>query len=291
MMKKKKKEIAAIAAGVAVLLGGLWILLFLRPNIETRAQLEVMIAAQIEDNTQREVAAINRTRIYNDLTESLRGLSAQWAVAAATLPTTFDAPRVLRDVQRVLYPHTESIHLTFGVSTRRPADLLYSTIVNLRFDTSYWQFLTILHNLIQRPEDLAEWEREVDDRELLGNRVVTYTLNVNLMEERDFLDMLLDTERGILRGGDVYDSLPPEIRAILDSPDVRLEPRAIRTDPEIRLDPVIYMEPIGLHRFTVNMDVEFLTLEPGRFTEAELRAIWAREDAAAAAAAAAQSAD
>lgn len=261
-MKKKKKEITAIAIGVAILLAGLWVLFFLRPRIETISEYGERTAALIEDNRVRREAIQARHTRYAQLGYDLTDVRAEWEVAAADLPTTFDSATVLRHVQHVLYPHTGEIELNFGVSTQREYDLLYSTTVELTFVTTYWQFLAVLNNLVN-PDDVL-WALLFEDGDRLGNRVVNYELSVEPIEEGDYLDLLLgDRDNYGILGHWSFGEMPPHIRDVLQSDYANRDE----------------INPAGLQMFEVTMIVEYLTLEPGLFEEADLRAIWAIEDA------------
>jgi hypothetical protein len=132
----------------------------------------------------------------------------------------------------------------------RADDLLYSTTVNLNFATSYWQFLSILYNLVQGD---------------LGNRVVNYTLQVVPLDEEEFNSMRIEILGGpaagyIPTGFDLFGGRQVNILQAL-------------------MQPAAVTDPIGLHTLGVQMQVEYLSLEPGMLSEATMRALWELIDA------------
>ncbi|MCL2576694.1 MAG: hypothetical protein FWE27_01400 [Defluviitaleaceae bacterium] len=232
----KTVQIFVIMGSLAVLIGALWYWLYLRPHIAKMEDWQIRIDERTEQLATDERDAQNRRAIYAHMTSYYQELSVRWEIAAAALPDVFDDTKVLRHIQEVIYPHTEEIQLSFGLSEQREGDLLYSTIVNLEFETSYWQFLSILHNLVQGD---------------LGNRVVVYKLEVSPLEVPEFISM-----RDEIAGGPAAGYLPEHIR-----------PNFMR-GAEIN--------PIGLHTLDVTMQVEYLSIEPGLLSEIDLRAEWER---------------
>jgi len=184
------------------------------------------------------------------MTEQYNVLSAQWEVKAANLPHIFDDTAALRHIQSVIYPHTEQVTLGFGLSQRREGDLLYSTVVNLNFKTSYWQFLSILYNLVEH--------------ENLGNRVVNYTLSIQPLEPEEFHDMVR---------GPGEEFIPEHILAEFAQDFFEY---FVRGNTEVEI--------LGLHTITANMQVEYLSITPGLIDEGAMRVIWDAEDLLAAAA-------
>jgi hypothetical protein len=122
----------------------------------------------------------------------------------------------------------------FGVSQLREEDLLYSTVVTLKFETSYLQFLTILYHLADRDFNL-------------GNRVVTYTLGIGELESGELSDMMVRA----------FSEMPENIR------DEFFEDYRRATSGESNEE--------FLRLITVEMQVEYLTLSPGTFQESYMR--------------------
>jgi hypothetical protein len=233
----KTRELFMIMAGITLLVAAIWFWAYFRPSSNRVAQIRIDTEERENELNATMEAARVRRRIHEELTERHRVLSAEWREKAANLPQRFDDRAVLRHIQYVIYPHTEEIELSFDVSERREYDLLYSTVVTLEFETSYWQFLAILHNLIQGD---------------LGNRVVNYTLEVSPMEESDFVEM-----RTNVAGGRGAGYIPEHIRHVFVTNEI---------------------DPIGLHMLSVEMEVEYLSIEPGLLSEAEWRTIWELEE-------------
>ncbi|MCL2224038.1 MAG: hypothetical protein FWB96_03610 [Defluviitaleaceae bacterium] len=237
----KLSQIFVIATAVAVLIGALWFWLYFRPHTATMERLRAEIVAREAQIANDYREAQNRRSRYAHMTEFYAELSQRWEVAAAALPYIFDDTEVLRHIQDVIYPHTSAINMSFNTSTQREGDLLYATVVSLQFETSYWQFLSILYNLVQGD---------------LGNRVVVYTLDVSPLETAEFISM-----RDTIAGGPAAGYIPPHIRPAFM--------------------PGAQINPIGLHTLSVRMQVEYLSIQPGLLSEADLRAQWARLDALA----------
>jgi hypothetical protein len=238
----KTREVFIIIGGIAVLAAALWFWLYLRPSNARVYELRNDIAARRIrlDTTRRD--AENRVERYAIMNARFEELSRQWEIAAADLPDYFDDLEVLRHLQRVIYPHTETIQLNFGLSTRREADLLYSTIVNLEFTTSYWQFLTVLYQLIEE--------------EALGNRVINYTIDVRPMtgdEESAF--------RTAVPGFAEY--MPPHVFAQVQANVLGMADVLFR----------------GLYMLRIEMQLEYLSLQPGMLSEGAMRALWAQLEA------------
>jgi hypothetical protein len=238
----KQRELIMILLCIAALMAAAWFWVYYQPATERIAQEEQKIEEKKESQRIELEQADQRTRRHANLSEDFRLIKEEWEVAAASLPDRFSDVEVLRDIQRVIYPHTGELSLSIGNSEQRAGDELWSTTVSLNFKTSYWQFLSILYDLVNAD---------------LGNRVVSYNLSVTPLDPSDF--------RSMVEGS--ADNMPEHIVEQFIE-----EYRAIflhgRTDVEI----------IGLHMLDVNMRVEYLSLEPGMLTLSNLRAMWAEEE-------------
>jgi len=221
-LKSKTAQIFVIMGALAILVGALWYWLYFRPHVETMENWRNRIAAR-EERLDREFREAEARRVaYAEMDRQLEVLSVRWAEVLETLPEVFEDTVVLRHIEEVIYPHTDALSLSLGSSTLRSGDLLYSTTVSLSFTTSYWQFLTILHNLVQGE---------------LGNRVVVYSLAVSPLDVREFITM-----RDEVATGDGAEFIPEHIRPhFMPGGDI---------------------EPAGLHMFVVSMNVEYLSIEP-----------------------------
>lgn len=239
----KGREVFIILFFIAVLGTALYAWAYLRPARERIAELR-------EDITEREarlenerLQAMIRANQYAGLYELHTELSAQWEVEAAALPVIFDDTRVLRHVQSVIYPHTDSLTLAFGMSEEREGDELWSTTIYLEFETSYWQFLSILYNLVQGD---------------LGNRVVNYTFTVTPMDPDDFNERITP----------VVDDMPDYIRNQLGPQLYNFFYLGNRDDGIV-----------GLYMLEVQMEVEYLSQEAGLLPIEVLLEAWERMDA------------
>jgi hypothetical protein len=259
-MAKKAKELFIIMGGVTILVAALWFWLYLRPS---NARVEDWRERTVERDARldlTELEANARATNFARMTAHFADLNARWEQAAAALPFYFDDTAVLRHIQSVIYPHvveTEegdgTIDLTFGLSRQREGDLLYSTIVTLNFTTTYWQFLSILYNLVEREDDMN-----------LGNRVVNYSLTVSELEMTEFRDRL---DGLIYLVGPEEDDIPEHI-IMQFIHDFQAYFGGRGADVEMQ----------GLYLLNVQMDVEYLSINPGLLSEDDMRALWALEE-------------
>jgi len=238
----KQRELILIMLCIAALTAAAWFWVYYQPATARIEEQRQRIAAKEESMRVALEQAEQRTRQHEKLSADFTRIKAEWEVAAAALPDKFNDVEVLRDIQRVIYPHTSELSLSIGNSEQRKGDELWSTTVSLNFTTSYWQFLSILYDLVNAD---------------LGNRVVNYNLGVSSLAPADFRDMVLGSR----------DNMPEHIiEQFID--DFQNYFMRGRTDIEI----------IGLHMLDVSMRVEYLSLHPGMLTLSNLRALWAEEE-------------
>jgi len=240
-MAKKKREIVIIMSCLALLIAALWFWAYLRPSNERREEWRQKITEKTERLERARQDALARQDRFETLTAREAELRVRWDEVARDLPNEFKDTAALRHIQQVIYPHTREIELDFNLSEQREGDELYSTVVTLRFETSYWQYLSILYNLVQGN---------------LGNRVVVYRLEVSPLEESEYISMLRDREYGILMT-DAFGHIPEHIREVLNDGNIN---------------------PVGLQTFEVEMEVEYLSLLPGLMSESDLREAWEELD-------------
>lgn len=232
----KIRELVVIMVALAILLGALWFWLYLRPSLARMADLEVRIEERYNNlNTQRDEAQARRDR-FAELSAQLAVRTVEWNEASADLPQTFRDTDVLRHVQQRIYPHANVIELEFYASERRPGDELYSTRVNLVFETSYWQLLSILYHLVEE--------------EALGNRIVVYEIDIFPMEAADFLENVIGIAEYF--PDHIREQFVPLFQAYLAGADVEFP---------------------GLYMLQVDMYVEYLSLEPGILSTANMEAM------------------
>jgi hypothetical protein len=195
------KQVFVILFFVGVLGAALYFWAYYQPASRRMDALRTRIEVKTEQLAADERAARDRELVYASITEEYVELVAQWDIEAQTLPEEFNDTRALRHIHRVVYPHTDKIELEFGISEEREGDELWSTTVELSFETSYWQFLSILYNLVQ------------DD---LGNRIVNYEFTVRpLVEGRaQFIERLTS----------ILDHVPDDIRRRLQREIAQPEP-------------------------------------------------------------------
>jgi hypothetical protein len=222
---------------LALLVAALWFWLYLRPMQNNIYNLQNNIAERQARISQAEMLAMVRSNNHANLVYQLEVRGAEWEVASADLPQTFRDTDVLRHIQRNIYPHATSVDIRFNESERRPYDELYSTIIDLEFETSYWQFLSILYHLTEE--------------EALGNRIVTYRINVTPMPADDFLENVIG----------VAEYIPEHIRAQFVA-----DFHAYHAGADVQFD--------GLYNLRIDMQVEYLSLEPGLLSESDMRMIW-----------------
>jgi len=226
---------------IALLIAALWFWAYLRPSNERRAAQRVAITERTERLQREREDAEAREALFRTLTARHTEISVRWDEVKSDLPEEFKDTAALRHIEHVIYPHTREIELDFNLSEQREGDELYSTVVTLRFETSYWQYLSILYNLVQGN---------------LGNRVVVYRLEVSPLEESEYISMLRDREYGILMT-DAFGHIPEHIREVLNDGNIN---------------------PVGLQTFEVEMEVEYLSLLPGLMSESDLREAWEELD-------------
>jgi|GEM_PF-1339415 len=262
MGQVKSRQVFVILFFIGVLGTALYLWAFLRParvTIETMQQDVVARRATIDENRRQANA---RIAMYEHAAAELEVLAELEREERTALPPIFDDTAVLRHIYDVVYPHTNpanpTINISFGNSQARPGDDLWSTTIELSFETSYWQFLSILHNLVEGDPDRDILERD------LGNRVVEYNFNVRPMTREEFGGMLMQ-ESPL---GYAWSEIPVHIRN------------------EFHADFLAGRDIMGLYMLNVNMRIEYLTLEPGILPRDVLRRQWVAEDAAAAEAAA-----
>lgn len=253
MGKKTSRRVFVIIFFIGVLVTVIYLWAYFRPQRNRIDEMRQDVVARYDHITETYRRALERNRIYEALLESYEYLSVEWAIEEAVLPDRFYDTAVLRHIYEVIYPHTNpanpTISLSFGVSEEREGDALWSTRIELEFETSYWQFLAILYNLVQGE---------------LGNRVVEYEFNVEPMAREQLAGML--TFEGPL--GYSWALIPEHLRR-------QFHPAFIAGE-----------DVLGLYMLDVTMTVEYLTLEPGILPEAVAREQWEADDEAAALAAA-----
>lgn len=236
----KVRELMIILICLSILLGSLWFWLYLRPANQRAEELRTTIAARIERLQDEEDQAMQRRVVYADLTAELEIRMAEWEVASVDLPESFVDTEVLRHVQENFYRHTPAVSLGFNHSHRRPGDELYSTVVSLAFNTSYWQLRAILYHLLEE--------------DALGNRVISYSIGIAPMLPEDFLDSVIG----------VAEYIPEHIRE-----EFVADFHAYHAGAEdVQFD--------GLYMLSVSMDVEYLSLTPGMLPEVQIRTILTR---------------
>jgi hypothetical protein len=223
----KTRELIIILFFVGVLAGVLYFWFYLQPARRRIEERRVSIVERTERLEREHLAAAGRRNVHRNLSNDHDVFRAAWIVEAAALPQRFNDVQVLRHIQEVVYPHTREIRLTLTEPEEREGDELWSTTVSLAFTTSYWQFLSILHNLVQGE---------------LGNRVVNYDFSVMPMEPTDFIEMV----EAVL----IY--MPDYIVEQFRSDFVRV---FVQGDQDV--------EFIGLYMLEVNMEIDYLSIEPG----------------------------
>jgi DNA-directed RNA polymerase subunit F len=230
---------------LTVLIAAIWFWAYFRPARNRMADLRTETAEREERLATEQREAEERERIARLLRADRAELTEEWdQVQREDLPSDFSPRDVLRHIEDVIYPHTRFIEVEFNASELREDDELYSTIVTIEFETTYWQLLTILHNLVQGG---------------LGNRVVTYEIDVFPMDESELRDILEHREYGVLNTAAaefIPEDILTEIRAFLH--------RTVEESP-------------GLFRLFVEMDVEYLSMRPGLVSEDDLRASWGQQ--------------
>lgn len=241
----KQRDLIVILVCLAVIIAAVWFWVYYQPASNRIEQLEARTEERREDLRVAEQQARQREVGYANLSAEYAEIKEAWEVAAADLPVRFKDTEVLRHIQSVVYPHTENLNLSFSNSVQRADDELWSTTINLNFETSYWQLLSILDTLVHGD---------------LGNRVINYSLNVSPLAPAVFLSLV---ERSL-------EHIPYHIvqqfnRQIYEYFVLGLE------DAEIW----------GLYMLNVTMDIEYLSLEPGIVPLATLREQWEAEVAAA----------
>ncbi|MCL1843195.1 MAG: hypothetical protein FWF79_05235 [Defluviitaleaceae bacterium] len=242
-MVKGGKELFIILFFVAVLGGVVYFLVYFRPARDRIENMENRIATREAQITSDENAARARNAQYEIVSTEHVRLREQWEFEAADLPYVFSDTQVLRHIQDVIYPHTRAVQLGFDVSVERPGDELWSTIISLDFETSYWQFLSILYNIVQG---------------YLGNRVVSYSFSVEPLSPADFRYMVEP----------VVDDMPEHIV------------EQFRSDfQQFFIFGNQNIEMMGMYMLSVSMEVEYLTLNPGILPPAAMQLIWDAEDA------------
>jgi hypothetical protein len=263
----KMRELFIIMGALSVLVAAIWFWAYLRPSQARAEQLRIDIINRETDlNTQRQEAE-DRNATFARMTARYEELIVRWEDKSSALPDVFDDTEVLRHIQRVLYPHvragldeddeqTKRIELTFGFSEMREDDLLYSTVVDLKFETTYWQFLSILYNLVEQ--------------ENLGNRVVNYRIGVELISIEEFTERI---DGLVYLTGTREDDIPMHIMEQFREDFSRAHATTGRGGEENAPPP---ME--GLYLLTVEMQVEYLSIRPGLTRESDLRIIWELED-------------
>jgi hypothetical protein len=157
-----RREIAAVIFLLTLTTGIAYYFLYLSPKLteigSTRGSVDTL-EAQITD------AQIIEAQ-YNLLTGQHDDLLAQWESFESAIPLTFDDSEVLRLLQRIIYPHTKEVHVTFPAYqepvTPTLTDPARKHTVTLDFDVSY--------------ESLEKIWRAFSE-ETLVNRIVNYNLN------------------------------------------------------------------------------------------------------------------
>jgi hypothetical protein len=239
----KKRELFIILFFVGVLGAALYWWVYRQPAMRRIEGLETLIEERTQQLDRDRNAAQTRRNIYSDLSVRHNELREEWLVEAAALPVRFDDVQVLRHIQEVIYPHTQRIELEFGVSEEREGDELWSTTIELSFRTSYWQFLSILYNLVQGE---------------LGNRVVTYEFEVFPLSPGEFREMVEPV--------------------LIHMPDYIVE--QFRSDfIEFFVRGNQSVEFMGLYLLDITMTVEYLSIEPGLLPLDTLREVWEIQDA------------
>jgi hypothetical protein len=158
-----RREIVLIIILLVLLAGTAYFLLFFQP---TNAEIQTL-RADIEEKEQGLIDAEMLESTYAALTKSRDALLPQWEQFEKGVPRDFDDTEVLRIIQRVIYPYTEIIDVSFPDQAPKEASnaeeseptLIYTVVVN--FNVPYEDIDPIL-------EGFAE--------ESLVNRVVQYNL-------------------------------------------------------------------------------------------------------------------
>jgi hypothetical protein len=226
----KQRDLIIILVAVSALTALIWFWFYFQPANEKIAALENRIETRKEELRLAEEAAGIRTQEHAVLTAEHEEVREKWETEAANIPDTFEETSALRHMQRVIYPHVDNLTISWGDSTMRENDGLWSTTVNLNFSTSYWQFLSILHDLVNAD---------------LGNRVINYSLGVAELEPGEF--------RYMIEGS--LDNMPEHIIEQFRQSFQNYFVRGL-TDTEI----------IGLHMLSITMQVEYISLYPGEFS-------------------------
>ncbi|MCL2049260.1 MAG: hypothetical protein FWG87_11100 [Defluviitaleaceae bacterium] len=238
MVKTKELLIILIFLGVAAAAMYYW--LYLIPKNNAIAEWDVKIEERRKQIDDDRAAALDRQQEKVRLTAQRAEFSEDWAREAAALPERFSDVEVLRHIQEVIYPHTDKVSLNFNESVERAGDEIWSTSINLSFSTSYWQFLSILHNLVAGE---------------LGNRVINYSLRVSEIEPGDFRAMVEP----------VLDTIPAEILSQF-LPDFR----AYYANRNVDF--------MGMYMLDVSMEVEYLSIYAGMLSVGDMAAEWEAED-------------
>jgi len=247
----KERDLVIILVCLSILMAVAWFWLYLQPTMDRIEALERRTLEREQALDLRYSQVRQRRVTYDRLTEEYQRIRAEWDIAAAALPRRFYDTEVLEHIQRVIYPHTDSLSLSFSDSVQRPGDQLWSTTISLSFNTTYWQFLSIL-------DDLVYGE--------LGNRVINYSLGVSPLSHSDFFYMVQ---------GPAVEFLSDDMRAELTAYVQHVN--AYFGGPNAPIGDVM----IGPYTLSISMSIEYLGLEAGRMPVEAWRRVWESERAAA----------
>jgi hypothetical protein len=156
-----RREIIAVIFLLTLLTGVVYYFLYLSPKLteigNTQSSIDTLEAqiaeAQILENQ------------YNLLVTERDDLLAQWENFESAIPLTFDDSEVLRLLQRIIYPHTKEVNVSFPAYQEPVTPTL----------TNPTQKYTITLDFNVRYESLDEiWQ--AFSEETLVNRIVNYYL-------------------------------------------------------------------------------------------------------------------